>query len=472
MRFAVRSPAAALRSRTDSRKRNIEIGTAESGDWYSIKAFPYSGNLQDMRSRTVTTWILFLGAMALAVASVVHADEPPPAGTVITSRNLDEYETFLGPAMQWIVERGYEMNVVAPREIVHPPAIMAATEKYATGVELAAGGSHLVNHVAGLPFPDVDTADPMLATKLMFNFSSAIAHDDSDIRNFDCDTGSIGEDGRPMVVERHFLIDHIRRLYFEGRTEVAPLPSLPNRDKVRFKEALYPLIEPFDLKGVGFTMNRYLDHKRQDDTWLYLPQLRRVRRLSSAQRSDALFGQDTDQDSYEGYQGNIAWMDWSYLGETTILASMHSEHMPVRWHGASAEFMHDDVWEPRKVWILAGSSRLPQYAYSRRIIYLDKEIHRIPYTEMYDRAGELWKIWVNNYKFSTQSRPGASQAFDWDVAFRPSITMVDMQLEHATACALPSATFPDEQGWYVNAGDAEGTTETFFDLSSLLASGR
>jgi len=31
-----------------------------------------------------------------------------------------------------------------------------------------------------------------------------------------------------------------------------------------------------------------------------------VRRMSSAQRSDALFGQDADQDSYWGYSGHIA----------------------------------------------------------------------------------------------------------------------------------------------------------------------
>jgi hypothetical protein len=122
-------------------------------------------------------------------------------------------------------------------------------------------------------------------------------------------------------VERHFLIDHIRRLYFIERTEVEPKPTMPNRDSARFKEALYPLIEPLDLKGVGFTFTRYMNHTRHDDTWLYLPQLRRVRRLSSAQRSDALFGQDADADSYEGYQGNVAWMTWKFLGEKTITGS-------------------------------------------------------------------------------------------------------------------------------------------------------
>jgi hypothetical protein len=401
----------------------------------------------------------------------VEAGGPRP-GTVINADNVEAFDTYLGPSMRWIVERGYTMRVIAPRSIAHPPALVDATERYSAGVELSSDRTHLIGHVAGLPFPAIDPSDPDVATKLMFNFNSAIAHDDSDIRNFDCDTGIVRSDERPVAVEKHFLIDHIRRLYFVERTEVDPTPELPNRDRVRFKEAMYPLMEPFDLKGVGFTMNRYLDHTRQDDTWLYVPQLRRVRRLSSAQRSDALFGQDTDQDSYEGYQGNIAWMDWTFLGEKTVLATMHAKHLPVKWHSAPGNFMHDDVWEPRKVWIVEGRSTLPQYAYSKRVIYLDQEIYRIPYTELYDRAGELWKVWVNNYRFAESPRAGATYTFDWEVAYRPSIAMVDLQLEHATYCALPSPTFPGEQGWYINLGSKEGAVEEFFDLNTLLSAGR
>jgi len=126
----------------------------------------------------------------------------------------------------------------------------------------------------------------------------------------------------------------------------------------------------------------------------------------------------------------------------------------------------------RDVWVVAGRSTLPQYAYSRRVIYLDKEIYRIPYTELYDRAGELWKVWVNNYRFAESPRAGATYGFDWDVAYRPSIAMIDLQLEHATFCALPSSDFPGEQGWYINLGEKEGTVEEFFDLNTLLSAGR
>lgn len=306
----------------------------------------------------------------------------------------------------------------------------------------------------------------------MFNFQAAIARDDLDVRNFECNTGVIGKNGRPVTIERTFLIDHLRRLYFRERTTVPPIPELPNRDEVRYKEALYPIIEPFDLKGTGFTFNRYIDADRQDDSWLYLPQLRRTRRLSSSQRSDALFGQDTDQDSFAGYAGNVSWFNWKFLGEKTILGTFHHVEIPVRWSEPSGDYIHNGTWEPRKVWVVEGVSQFAQYAYSKRVIYLDQDSYRIPYSDIYDKGGQLWKVWINSFLYAHEPIPNSAYKWDYEVAFEPSISMIDMQLQHATYCALPSHRFQGEQGWYVNLGEKEGTTENYFDLSAIIAAGR
>ena len=424
----------------------------------------------------ITTKFCFAGVALItllaASTAACAAQQVVPAGTVVDKTNMEKYSQYLSPGVSWIVERGVKLPISEYKAVDFPPPFKAATEKYSGQVTLSPDGQTKLNHVAGLPFPKIDANDPQAGTKHMFNFDAAIAVDDLDLRNFDCDTGSVGH-GEPLRVERHFLIDHIRRLYWVERLEVDPKPTNPdNPDGVRYKEALYPIREPFDLTGTGFTFNRYLDHTRQDDSWLYLPQLRRVRRLSSAQRSDALFGQDTDQDSYAGYAGNVAWMTWKFLGEKTVLASFHSEHLPVKWGEGGANFMHDDQWEPREVWVVEGKSKLPQYAYGKRMIFLDKESYRIPYTDIYDQAGQLWKVWVNNFKYAKSPFPGAKYGFDWEVSYNPSITMVDMQLEHATACSLPSSRFESEQGWYINLGDKEGTTAEYFTLSAIIGGAR
>src|SRR3989475_136784 len=226
-----------------------------------------------------------------------------------------------------------------------------------------------------------------------------------------------------------------------------------------------------DLKGVGALGNRYTSSEKQDDSWLYLPSLRRVRRLSTAQRSDALFGQDTDVDSYYGYSGHVAWMDFKFLGERDLLSCYHAEHYPVKWHD-KVDWAFDEKWEKRRVYVIEGISKLPQYAYGKRVIFVDKEAWVIPYSDIYDRSGERWKIWLNDMSFKKKAFEGATSIeYPDEMGFIPAIVMVDMQLEHATKASLPSPRFPGEQGWYFNQGEKAGVTEDWFNVSALVNAG-
>jgi hypothetical protein len=373
--------------------------------------------------------------------------------------------------MYWCVQRGFPLNITETKEIALRRAFVEATEKYSSQVKISEDGLKLTGYVAGRPFPNVDEKDPLAAMKIMQNYSYSIALDDLAIRNFDADTGSISEE-RPLQVERHFLGDHFRRLYYVGRLYVDPKPEIPNTEGFHYKETLHPLIEPFDLKGVGFTYYRYLDPGKQDDSWLYLPQIRRVRRLSTAQRSDALFGQDTDQDSYGGYAGQIAWMDWKLIGSKKMLASFQAPHWPVKWVEGNADFAFESDWELRDVWIVEGTSKLDQYAYSKRVLYVDKQLYAIPYSDMYDRAGELWKVWINHFKWAKEAYPGSPLKYDEPTPMIPGIVMVDIQLSHATKGSVPSHRFPGEAGWYWHHGEKSGTTEEEFTIAELIASGR
>ena len=412
--------------------------------------------------------IAFCTLIVLIAASAAAQVNP---GDTINKASADKIKDLVSPGMYWCVQHGWPMKIVETKPVTLRKAFTEATEKYSGQVKLAPDGIQIQNFVAGRPFPTITNDDPHVAVKIMYNYYVQIGIDDLDLRNFDADTGPISEE-RPLQVERHFLIDHFRRLFYVGRLYVDPKPELPNKEGFWFKETLHPLIEPFDLKGVGFTYYRYIDPAKQDDSWLYLPSLRRVRRLSTAQRSDALFGQDTDQDSYGGYAGQIAWMDWKLIGEKPALAAFHTTAFPVKWADPPADWAFDDVWEKIPVYVVEGVSKLPQYAYSKRVLYIDKEIYEIPYSDMYDKGGELYKIWINDSKFDTKPFPGATKAvYPYSVVFAPAIVMVDLQLSHATKASLPSSRFPGEEGWYYNMGAREGTTEDAFTIAELIGSG-
>ena len=416
------------------------------------------------------SWCVIMALVLSALGASVHADVAP--GDKINATNVAKAKDLISPGLEWCIKRGFPITVGESKRVEWPKAYKEATEKYAPQVKLSADGLTLSNYVAGQPFPNLDPKDPQFPLKIMWNYEYGFANglDDTDLRNFDADTGTIPQAG-PMTVERHFLLDHLRRLFWTGRLYVDPKPEKPNPNGYRVQQGLYPILEPFDLKGVGALGNRYIDSAKQDDSWLYLPSLRRVRRLSTAQRSDALFGQDTDVDSYYGYAGQVSWMDWKYLGEKEVLGAVHAEHFPVKWD-SKVDWAFDDVWEKRKVYVIEGTSKLPQYAYSKRVLFIDKEYWGITFSDIYDRSGELWKLWINDVSFR-KSVPGNNAiVYEDEMPFAPAIVMVDLQLEHATKASLPSPRFPGEQGWYFHQGEKAGMTDDWFTVAALVAAGR
>ncbi len=202
-------------------------------------------------------WLAVASAAVLTatiLAAAVRADVAP--GDQITDQNMDQAKDLISPGLAWCIKHGWPITV---------------------------GGTKRI---------DCDPKDPQIALEIMWNYNyQLLTTDDVDLRNFDADTGAIADHG-PLTVERHFLLDHFRRLFWTGRLYVDPKPEKPNPSDYRAQQGLYQILEPFDLKGVGALGNRCVDSAKQDDSWLYLPSLQRVRRLSTAQRSDALFGQD------------------------------------------------------------------------------------------------------------------------------------------------------------------------------------
>lgn len=421
---------------------------------------------------------MLLAAIVLSsLTSLAPAAAEVKPGDVITKEDADRVHDLVSPGVEWLVRRGMSMKIIAHEKTDDPPAYKAATEKYSAQVKLRPDGVlDESTYVAGRPFPIIDLNDPQAAIKIMYDFErTRYFTDDLTARLFDAETGSISKSGsgQQYSIERHFVLDALRILKYVGRTEAPPIPAMANPQQVFAKAGQYPVIEPFDLKGVGGLGYRYLDASKQDDTWIYLPSLRRVRRLSSAQRSDALFGQDVDVDSYGGYAGQIPWFNWKLLGVRTMLASGHGEHLPPVPCTGDGGVTFCENWEALpKVFVIEGTPKFAGYAYSKRIIFVDAETFFITYTDMYDQAGQLWKVAINHGRYSKKPNPNAALEYPFPRDFLYGFVMVDIQLEHGTRAALPGMGFPNEPGWYINQGEKMGVGEDWFTIAALIAAGR
>lgn len=411
-----------------------------------------------------------MAAIVICTALTALADVQP--GDVITKENVGKAADLIGPGVRWCVEHGMKLHIVAPRRVEWPRRYREATEKYSAQVRLSPDRNRLENYVAGMPFPNIDVNDPDAAIKIMWNYQyKPLITDDVLMRDFQVPSGPLTYTA-PMVPDREFTIGDMRRLYYNGRLFVDPKPEMPNPDGIRYKELLAPVVAPYDMKGVGGLYFRYIDASRQDDSWLYVPAVRRVRRMSTAQRSDALFGQDADQDSFWGYSGHIAWSEWKLLGVKEMLGVLHREHFrPQRCEGG-ADFAFCDNWEKRKVYVIEGITKLPQYAYGKRVLYIDAEAWVVLASDIYDKRGELWKVWIEYFSFRKQA-PGSDLVYEDEMGFT-SATMIDTQMNHATVIMIPGPASPDPNTWYFNQGPnarspyAPGNIEEVFTISHLI----
>jgi len=119
---------------------------------------------------------------------------------------------------------------------------------------------------------------------------------------------------------------------------------------------------PKDVKGTAFL--NYTHKVGDDDQWLYLPALKRVKRISSSNKSGSFMGSE------------FAYED---------IASQEVEKYTYKW-------LRDEVYENRDCFVM---ERYPvdtkNSGYSRQVVWIDKDEYRVWKVDYYDRKNELLK---------------------------------------------------------------------------------
>src|SRR5439155_14339017 len=227
---------------------------------------------------------------------------------------------------------------------------------------------------------------------------------------------------------------------------------------------------------------RYLSMDAPDDTYMYLPELRRVRRVSVANRSDAFWGTDADLDSLWGMNSKVSYWTFRLLAEKEVLAPVHSGKYGTReiWcappngkSGIPAFLPCNMNWEKWPVYVVEGlPTGYSQYAYYKRILYPDKDFWNMNFGEAYDSGGELWKVWWNICDYSkkpyegypTKPITGGKYNYEDEWAFTPHGMMADVQTSHASKWDAPSGyAKPSEwvNEWYFNEATPLNTQSAY-----------
>ncbi len=416
-------------------------------------------------------------ALAIVLACLVNpgtvvAQVKP--GDFITPENAYKVKDLVGPGLYWRVRHGMTMKIVPTGTIEWPPPYKDATEKYSSQVRLTPDRQSLEGYVAGLPFPFIDANDPEVAVKLAWNVTfRPMWTDDLDARFFGCHSVYVTPGRANSRIVYASEIGHYRTYNEIGRTEVEPLPIDPDFKKTgrMFLTAMYPLLAPEDQYGGGIIRYRYADPRRGDDTWIWNPGVRRVRRVNEAQLGSAI-GPDTfDPDDYAGFDAKNENYHWKLLGERRMLGSLHVAQVPAPAcptdGGAS---LCPAEWELRRVYILQATpnrSRVPEELYSRHVIYVDAESYAVLGQDLYNRSGELFMSTAYWLTYRDRPVPDARVAiYPFKRLFDVDTSSLDVQTGYATFCAMPAPKAPERECWYINMGAVD---RAMFTVRAMVA---
>ncbi|MSR15429.1 MAG: DUF1329 domain-containing protein [Gammaproteobacteria bacterium] len=393
-------------------------------------------------------------------------------GDTITFDKADLVKPFI-PAEQQaeVLFEGMDMKIKDAGDLSSADSYKAATEKFKGQATIAADGA-IENYTAGRPFdPEAFTVGSTEdGSKMVWNWMYRWQNGGLRInevhwvwvrRGGNHDGHEIMSDSGGKYKEYYtgggsferVLTGPYQRVLMSGRADLPDTNYRMNNGEGFAKNTNFReytgFTAPFDIAGTAFLILRYDDARRADDSWAYIPSLRRVRRISVEVKSDSLLGTDHTLEDFYGFNGRPLEHKWEYAGSARILAVARSRNTDTVYYGPNGWAPLDD-WALRKMDIMRMYPQRSGHPYSEKFIYTDRESGESYYANAFDKAGELWKIWQIQKVWTDDPQYAAQQVKFKGEPTAPgtrmqsfqSINVIDLQNDRGTLVPCRGASFP------------------------------
>jgi hypothetical protein len=371
------------------------------------------------------------------------AVEPPP-GTWLGPDNIAQYKQYI-PNQKVIegIEKGDRIQVVDLKElglsIDAPKHFLDATLKFGPDCKIGPDGG-LVNYRGGFPFTedeikeetDLDKKALMVAWNLdmrwfgdqftsidvpgaedsfvPYGYTEKMKRDQQFVRRI-CGN----KHGEEVISD--VRIDRINSM---GRILLDPKPNMPGREGI-IRTMMYAIHNPRDVAGQFALYYVYFDAKKNDDLWIYVPSIRRVKRMPTSQRSATRSPTDSTWDDATGWSGKVASFNWKFVKEDRILGLVAKTNDYLLHRQGSAYPNPQDLWfSMEDVYVLEHSCKDPSYAIAKRMFWIRNKGYQTIYNRLYNKRGELWRVYAEPPRPSENFRTGekgglVATAFYWDL---------------------------------------------------------
>ena len=291
-----------------------------------------------------------------------------------------------------------------------------ATEQYKGTAKIDKEG-WLRGYKAGCPFPD-----PKTGAEVLWNFKKHFSEDDRILSTVTIITNRGGQ-------VRYQTSDG-NLMYFDGRLQISPKPLYEPNPKNELRVDVYANAHPYEMRGTLSVITQFNNPDKDDSFWLYLPALRRVRRLSAAQRTDRLpGGQDLMWENFDVFNGNPTNYTAKLLEQKEMLA-VHNGYPKGEWIDGKHLAGPNDYYQKVNVHILELTPKDPDFPFSKMMLYVDSKTWMPYYGEWYDKEGKLYIFSIFQYV------PGKNGIFCPVV-----MNHVDMQAIHSTGYCVTNPKY-------------------------------
>lgn len=367
-------------------------------------------------SKAISILVLFVVGQAVFAESQTQTDKekfpwvnPVPTieelsdgkimtGGRLTPSNFHLIKDRMPLGMQEITKKGseYIIHPHTPSEELIIPALIEYTHKYAGQADIKADGSVYAKD-GGAWYGGFPIMHPKTGLEVMSNWLYR-DHDNLDEWG---NSQWIDAEGKPYKE----LIPHLLFAMTASRVCINPQredPAFPGelRREVLVFEA------PYDLKGVSILNIFYQDQSRLPDAYAYVPVLRRVQRLSTAQRDDSLDGSDLRNVNLNLFNDPLGLWDFKLTAQKPMLSIISRENLEAPEGSKyvsriNGKYRDGQIAELRDTFVIeatpkGGAERI----YSKMVLYIDAATYTTYWGDYYDSQGKLWVSGVHPRKRS------------------------------------------------------------------------
>ncbi len=315
-------------------------------------------------------------------------------GKKIDKTNVDQVAQFLPETIVEILKEtkkwgappeGYFFNTRPSEFIPETPGFIAASKANAGKAKLTEDGTiENLAELAGRLFMDPGE-DGM---KMAWNFEMQNRGDAFTYRKYSPNVN-------PKSMSERLADQQYSEFYFVNRTELDPKPALPKNKKGYRRGMFLHMYLPAEFINTRMYTLRYIDQTKEDDSYLWYSQFRRIRRMNTSQRTDAIDGSDLIYDDEYLWDGQLTRNTYTYKGKKDILTDRH-DGMAQATRIDGQGFSNNLTFERCNLLVVEAINKDPNYIYGKRVWYLDPETYYIMHTDIYDQQGRFWKLFFNS----------------------------------------------------------------------------